>query len=334
MNARSPRPRVVAGIDEAGLGPMLGPLAIGFSAWRTGEREVDPWRALAPVVASDPNAPADFAVADSKLVFRRTRASAASLERTALGFLALLDRSRDARTRAGRLLFETPIELAPEDATVARHPWYRDLARELPCACDAEDLERRVATLDRACERARLALADGGVRVLPEGALNASFEATASKSRTLWDGCAPILRRLWDRFGLESELTVAVDRHGGRARYADLLRDTFPEAEVSVQVESPAESLYGLRERGGERAMSIAFASRAERRWFAVALASCFAKYARETAMASFNAWFAAREPALRPTAGYVTDARRWLADAEAAIERERLDRSLLVRAR
>jgi hypothetical protein len=50
--------------------------------------------------------------------------------------------------------------------------------------------------------------------------------------------------------------------------------------------------------------------------------------------MAAFNAYFLALQPDLVPTAGYVTDARRWLADAGAAIERSGLAREAIVRSR
>ena len=67
---------------------------------------------------------------------------------------------------------------------------------------------------------------------------------------------------------------------------------------------------------------------------FSVALASCAAKYAREACMAAFNAYSRVLDPDLVPTAGYVTDARRWLAQAGAAIERSGLPREVLVRSR
>jgi ribonuclease HII len=80
--------------------------------------------------------------------------------------------------------------------------------------------------------------------------------------------------------------------------------------------------------------MRIVFSEKAERFSFAVALASCLAKYARESAMAAFNAYFRAHAPALAPTAGYATDARRWLADAEEVLGRLGLERAQFVRAR
>jgi ribonuclease HII len=78
----------------------------------------------------------------------------------------------------------------------------------------------------------------------------------------------------------------------------------------------------------------VRFAVQAESLSLPVALASCIAKYVRETCMRAFNAGFAALEPALEPTAGYVTDARRWLKDAEVALARSGIERAELVRAR
>jgi hypothetical protein len=49
------------------------------------------------------------------------------------------------------------------------------------------------------------------------------------------------------------------------------------------------------------------------------------AKYVRELSMHAFNAFWAARVPGLRPTAGYPTDAQRWRGDAATAIQQARL---------
>ena len=47
------------------------------------------------------------------------------------------------------------------------------------------------------------------------------------------------------------------------------------------------------------------------------ALASMVSKYLRELAMRAFNAFWCRQLPALRPTAGYPVDARRFKADIE-----------------
>ena len=50
--------------------------------------------------------------------------------------------------------------------------------------------------------------------------------------------------------------------------------------------------------------------------------------------MGAFNAFFGALQPDLRPTAGYLNDAWRWLDDAQPAIERSGIARTALVRER
>jgi ribonuclease HII len=325
---------VFAGVDEAGLGPILGPLALGFSAFRAPRKAADPWRALAPIVSDDPRRDAgSFVVADSKRVFQRTARCARRLEATALGFLALLDAGRRPHTNVARFLWETPAELAVASNVVARHPWYRDGARRLPRHWDAESLELRVESLHRALRRAGIELLDAGVRVVPEAELNRSFDETSNKSLSHWHASRPIFRRLWERCATE-ELELVVDRHGGRMHYGSMLARDFQDASVLLVEEAPERSTYALKERRGPRSMRITFAERAEQASFAVALASCLAKYARESAMASLNEWFGARQAGLDPTAGYTTDGRRWLGDAHELIEREKIDRGVLVRTR
>ena len=325
---------LLAGVDEAGLGPILGPLTLGFSVLRAPRATRDLWQALHPIVSDDPLRDASaFVVADSKLVFKRTPRCAKRLEATALGFLALLEPGRDPRLSVASFLWERPAQLAVDAHEIARHPWYRDRAAQLPRHWDAGALELRVESLHRALRRARLELVDAGVRVVPEGELNRSFDETDNKSRTHWNCSQPIFRRVWELPGGEP-VELVVDRHGGRMHYGAQLARAFPDAAVELVDEAPECSRYHLRARDGSREMRVTFAEQAERLSFAVALGSCLAKYARETAMETLNAWFGARQPGLAPTAGYTTDGRRWLADAERSIERERIDLDRLVRRR
>ena len=94
---------------------------------------------------------------------------------------------------------------------------------------------------------------------------------------------------------------------------------------------------YELVERGAPaapRRMALEFTAQGELRSFPVALASCLAKYARETEMDAFNAYFGEHQPDLRPTAGYRNDGWRWLAEARTALERTAVDETTLVRER
>ncbi|MCC6408554.1 MAG: hypothetical protein IT453_15435, partial [Planctomycetes bacterium] len=181
--------------------------------------------------------------------------------------------------------------------------------------------------------KAEVELVDAGVRVIPERELNRSFRATGNKGRTTWEQCAALLARVWELHATEG-LRCVVDRQGGRAHYGGLLARLYPTARVELVREDDGLSEYRVIERDGPRRMKLLFAEKAERRSFAVALASCLAKYARETAMDSFNDYFRELSPDLAPTAGYTTDGRRWLADAAELLERLELADDCLVRER
>jgi hypothetical protein len=326
--------RLFAGIDEAGLGPLLGPLTLGYSVFRAPAGATDLWRTLNGVVSqSPPDDRTAFIVADSKKVFARTPRSAARLEATALGFLSLLDARRKPPATAADLVWRTPRELAPDAAVLKLHCWYAGLDQSLPRWQDAGRLELRVETLARAMRAAGVELVDAGVRVLPEGDLNRSFERTNNKSLTHWESSAVLLRRLWDKHAHES-LHLVVDRHGGRFHYGPLLARTFPEAGVELVRERPSLAEYRLAERAGPRRLHVLFAERAEQRSFSVALGSCLAKYAREACMHAFNDYFAGLAPDVAPTAGYNQDGRRWLADAAPHLARAGFDARQLVRTR
>jgi hypothetical protein len=318
---------VLAGIDEAGLGPLLGSLAIGYALLSAPADEPEPWRCLRGSVARSPRAKARVVVADSKLVYQRNKKGERRLETTVLSFLA----QRNGAALAGdpeRFLFGA---LAPDPVWRAL-PWRAELPR-LPCFVEPDALELSGALLARALARAELELVDAGVRLVPASELNASFAETRNKAASVWVRVLEVLRHVWAQRRL-GPVRTTVDMLGGRRRYGSLLGRAFPEACVELVGESAGRSAYALAAKDGSGVMELEFLVQGDRKVFATALASCCAKYARELEMRAFNAYFARFQPELRSTAGYRGDGARWLADAGVALEKSGLTRELLVRTR
>ena len=330
------RTRLRAGVDEAGLGPLLGPLAIGFSVLRLPEPASDPWKLLKRVVArKPPKRGKRLVVADSKLVFQRSATGRARLERTALSFLSLSNHGGEPPTDARELLFHT-FPAGP--GLLDRHPWYAALP-ELPWELESASVELATALARRELDAQGVELVEAGVRVVPSGELNAGFQETNNKAATIWTKCLEVLRHLWMRHA-EDDLDVTVDLLGGRMRYAPQLEGGFPEATVDVLHERPTHSAYLLRERDADgsrwlpRRMRVEFLAKGDVRSFTTALASCCAKYARELVMTGFNAYFAERAPDVRPTAGYRTDGERWLGDVRPLLGPQAIPETVLIRQR
>ncbi|MEE2938784.1 MAG: hypothetical protein VX460_00225 [Planctomycetota bacterium] len=320
---------VRAGLDEAGYGPLLGPLTIGYSAFRCAAGGDVDWTRLGAAVTNEPRSDATrIVVADSKKVFTRNPRGERRLETAALAFLRAAGRAVNSGLD---VVSAAPGDLAPAGALLARHPWYGELPASLPHRVSATELARRASELDATLRGEGVEVADAGVVVVPAGALNDSFATTSNKGATLWSFNSGVIAHLFDRYGAEG-LDLTVDRLGGRARYGRQLSELIPFSVVRVVAESSFESRYLVESRG--RTMAVRFVQKGDRDSLPVALASCLAKYARELVMGAFNEHFGALCPAVAPTAGYVTDARRWLDE----VSRERPDalpnRDDLVRSR
>ena len=324
VNAAEPELAVqcLAGLDEAGLGPILGPLVVAGVAM-TGPRGKDPWQLLRPIVCRQKSVRGKLRVADSKVVNQGPK-GLEHLEYTVLAFWSAW-RGSLPRTLE-ELLVGLDVALGPLRAC----PWYEDLALPLPLMADPQTLELRAYRLTRALGRAGVKLEQIAVRPVDAEEFNGLLASTANKSSAHFAAYASVLSRRLAR--VPAGAHVVADRCGGIMHYVPSLERCCPGLAVRIVREEAAASVYDVGAARGE--VRVTFAVEGEERAFPTALASCFAKYLREAMLRLLNRWFQERVPDLRPTAGYFADGRRFLKDVRAVVEAGTFPRARLVRAR
>ena len=270
-----------AGIDEAGYGPTLGPLAIG-SAVVEGHSSIDLTRAFAGT-----------GVRDSKELHNPK--SLAPLEAVALPAIAWLTGFMpDTAADVFAVLGEDP-------STRQGIPWMETAASlKLPVAASKLTTWHLPDLVPRGLS---------GALVQPR-AYNAYLRArTGNKADLEWHSIGRLLGKAHD--SAHPQQTV-VDRLGGRKFYRDVLQAVFPDTLVLVTDEAPAASRY-LIPSAQHSGHAIGFYVGGEGISPLTAIASCVAKYARELHMLLLNQYWCGRMSWLKPTAGYPEDAKRWL---------------------
>ena len=103
---------------------------------------------------------------------------------------------------------------------------------------------------------------------------------------------------------------VVIDRQGGRARYSRQLAEALPGMRVRTLEETSTVSRYLVSD--NTTWLAIHFMQKAEDACLPVALAAMSAKLTREIWMGRFNRYFQGVASAVKPTAGYGSDANRW----------------------
>jgi hypothetical protein len=144
---------------------------------------------------------------------------------------------------------------------------------------------------------------------------NGLLDRYDSKSAVLTHGLSLLLHHVHTSLPGEP-LAIFVDKHGGRNSYAALIQHALAGAWVQIDEECMTRSAYQVRNLG--RDIQLTFQPRADTEHFCVALASMVSKYLREVLMLEFNRFWQGHIPGLKATAGYPTDATRFLADIRA----------------
>ena len=354
-------PVIYAGIDEAGYGPLLGPLCVGCAAFvlpdagdATDAADAPPpclWKALSAAVCRATNDKRRrIAVEDSKKLKGAKDAAAhplRHLERGVLAFASALEPAEAAPRAADTDAALLALLGAPGDA--ADGPWHVHAAAApvtLPLGNDPAMQRIANAMLRATLAKTGITLAALRVEAIAARDFNAQAARVGNKATINFMAAmrhVDAVRRAAAARGVDA--WIALDRQGGRTAYLDPLRTSFPDARIRVIEESDATARYRLEFPAGAgsgapahgagtpaHAATVSFELGGEERNLPIALASMAAKLVRELHMRRLNAFFASHVPGLAPTAGYVQDGRRWMADAAPAIAQLGIPEAELVR--
>jgi ribonuclease HII len=309
---------IVAGIDEAGYGPVLGPLVVGAAAFDVPDElaDVSMWKLLSGALSVKPSRKRGrVAIADSKKLYDGLGGQW-GLEHLERGVLAMLH----TRGLSPRTLSELVETVAPGTwPRAGADDWHRDTL-ELPRSIDAVSAALGGNAIAHAMSNCGVSLRGIRCQVVMPREFNRLIDAVDNKSVVLFDVAARLLAWLWEQTTPDKSVRVVVDHQGGRTRYLPALQRVFEGCSFKVLDESERLSAYEML--CGQRRAEFHFLVRAEDAHLPVALASMTCKYLRELFMTAFNRYWATMVPGIKPTAGYYGDGQRFYREILPAAER------------
>jgi len=317
---------VLVGIDEAGFGPILGPLVVSSTAFSLPNSllEADLWRILKKSTANKRKHLAGrLLITDSKKAYSKS-IGIKHLRRSTLAALSCLGEKPATLTQLLSLLCPNCLD------RLQTYPWYKD-ADSYYLSADETDKEIASTVLANDLHENQIKLLHLQSCCLDVAHYNKMVTNVKNKARVLFTATSQLIKTAYDSFGPD-DLQIIIDRQGGRVRYRKILQQMFESMELTILKESPAASSYELA--ANSKPMRIHFVVGADRRYFPVSLASMLSKYLRQLLVDNINRYFTGHYEHLRPTAGYWKDGLRFIEDLKTNIPHLNYDSEQLIRCR
>lgn len=322
---------ILVGIDEAGYGPLLGPLTVTAAAFSVPDENLraDFWSLLKKAIAKQKKGlKGRLLITDSKKAYNR-KAGPVHLRRTVLASLRSLKTPYPSVPENSQELLNI---LCPNCAPrLSSYPWYSSLDNQM-LGADSSDISIAANVLSSVLAENQMQFNTISSRCLDVGYYNKMVSTVKNKSRVLFTAICGLIQDIFDSADAGENLQIIVDRQGGRVNYRDPLRQMFPDLELSVLRQDENDSSYELT--GSGKTMRIHFVVKADLRFMPVSLASMASKYVRELLIESMNGYFLSHCDEIKPTAGYWQDGLRFVDDLEKHLPHLQYDKDKLIRSR
>ncbi|MBN1765773.1 MAG: hypothetical protein JW860_10985 [Sedimentisphaerales bacterium] len=319
---------IIIGIDEAGYGPLLGPLVVSAAVFEL-PRELlaqSLWESLRRSVCKKVTGSIGRIVINDSKKLHNALGKYELLQRGVLACLATV-REEPVRTFAQLLLALESDGLN----TLNGYPWY-DNSGDMPLNVDYDDIVTAAGGLKKDMKANHIKLAGLWTRLYPAGQFNQMIDAVRNKAAVSFQLVSQLIWQGWQKFA-DQDLQIVIDKQSGRSHYRTVLQKLFPDLHFKVIKEDDHTSSYQLSNSGNS--MKIHFLQKGDQRQLPIALASMTSKYIRELLMQKLNSYFKELCPDITPTAGYYKDGRRFLSDLEKYnLNTNQLCRHLLIRQR
>jgi len=310
---------VIFGIDEAGYGPILGPLVVSAAGFELPDELLADslWEVLRQSVCKNKAGNMGRLIVNDSKKLHIGQGKYQLLQRAILAHLAM--QSTPIPLLFGELCRKMDFE---PTGKICQYPWYNSTAENWGLSYNPDDIAIAANTLAADLKHNKMRFLGIWTRPLLEGHFNQLVQATDNKATVLFQVASELIYKVWQQFGGQNP-NVVIDKHGGRSHYRQQLQRMFPDTYMKILKETETVSSYQISSSAGEspggtaRSMKIHFLAKGDDRQLPIALASMASKYMRELFMEMLNQYFRKHCPAVAPTAGYYEDGQRFLSDID-----------------